>query len=94
MSISSIFMIVASFFTIDQNDNEVDLTFDEKEAIKPGLYIPKEWTSPFLVKIPLRKKLKTMVEKQVQKRQDALGKNSNHCLGVKKWILPVDCNAE
>ena len=42
MSISSVFMIVASFFTIGQNGNEVDLTFDEKEAIKPGLSIPKE----------------------------------------------------
>ena len=45
-------------------------------------------------KFPLRKKLKILVDKKVQKQQDDLGQNSKHCPGIKNCVLPVDSNAE
>lgn len=89
-------MTLISLLLINQDGNEADLTDAEKEAIKSGLATPddEDASAGSHVKLPLRKKLKMMVEKQAQKRQDSLGRKSKYCSGVKKCILPVASTVE
>ena len=62
----------------------MNFTNAEKEAIKASLDVPEEGTSVSPINVQLRKKLKMMVEKQVQKLQDTLVENYEHFSGFKK----------